>query len=113
MVYALSIAVERTSFFRRLAPLLDDSKWLVLMGDWNAILHPKIDKVGQGASRLGRCESHLVGLMTRHDLVDKFRLDHPGWEMWMWLDSSPSAHGVIVIVVGNGHSDMGSNPGRD
>ena len=24
-----------------------------------------------------------------------------------------SAYGVMVIVVGNGHSDTGSNPGRD
>ena len=31
------------------------------------------------------CESSLIGLMTRHDLVDRFRLDHPG------LDSSPFA----------------------
>ena len=23
------------------------------------------------------------------------------------------AHGVMVIVVGNGHSDMSSNPGQD
>ena len=29
--------------------------------------------------------------MTRHDLVDRFRLDHPGREMWTWLESSPSA----------------------
>ena len=29
--------------------------------------------------------------MTRHDLVDRFRLDHPGREMWTWLDSSHSA----------------------
>ena len=83
--------MERVSFFRRLAPFLDDTKRLVLMGDWNAILGPKIDKVGRGASRLGRCESSLVGFMTRHDLVDRFRLDHPGQEMWTWLDSSPSA----------------------
>ena len=41
----------------------------------NAILDPKIDKVGKGAS---------------HDLVDRFRLDHPGREMWMCLDRSPS-----------------------
>ena len=34
---------------------------LVLMGDWNAILDPKIDKVGRGASSAGRCESSLVG----------------------------------------------------
>ena len=93
VVYAPNIIAERVSFFRHLAPFLDDTKRLVLMGDWNAILDPKIDKVGWGASRLGRCESSLADLMTCHDLVDRFRLDHPGWEMWMWmwLDSSPSA----------------------
>ena len=99
-VYSPNIVVERVSFFRRLAPFLDDTKRLVLMGDWNAILDPKIDKVGRGARRVGRCESSLAGLMTRHwrmwvkvvdDLVDRFRLDHPGREMWTWLDSSPSA----------------------
>ena len=90
-VYASNIAAERGSFFRRLAPFLDDTKRLVLMGDWNAILDPKIDKAGWGASRLGRCESSLVGFVTRHGLVDRFRLDHPGREMWTWLDSSPSA----------------------
>ena len=90
-VYAPNIVLERVSFFRRLAPFLDDTKRLVLMGDWNAILDPKIDKVGRGARRVGRCESSLAGLMTRHDLVDRFRLDHPGREMWTWLDSSPSA----------------------
>ena len=89
-VYAPNIAVERVFFFRRLAPFLDDSKRLVLMGDWNAILDPKIDKIGRGASRSGRCESSLVDLITRHDLVDRFRLNHPGREMWTWLDSSPS-----------------------
>ena len=61
------------------------------MGDWNAILDPKIDKVGWGSSRLGRCESSLVDFMARHDLVDRFRLDHSGREMWTWLASSPSA----------------------
>ena len=67
------------------------------MGDWNAILDPKIDKVGRGARHVGRCESSLAGLMTRHDLVDRFRLDHPGWEMWTWLDSSPSAKVVSYL----------------
>ena len=90
-VYAPNIAVERVSFFRRLAPFLDDTKQLVLMGDWNAILDPKIDKVGRGARSAGRCDSSLVGFVTRHGLVDRFRLDHPGREMWTWLDTSPSA----------------------
>ena len=90
-VYAPNIVAERVSFFRRLAPFLDDTKWLNLMVDWNAILDPKIDKAGRGARRLGRCESSLVGLMTRHNLVDRFRLDRPGQEMCTRLDSSPSA----------------------
>ena len=91
VVYVSNIAAERVSFFRRLASFLDDTKRLVLMGDWNAILDPKIDKVGQGASQVGRCESSLVGFVTCHSLVDRFHLDHPGREMWTWLDSSPSA----------------------
>ena len=90
-VYAPNIVAERVSLFRRLAPFLDDTKRLVLMGDWNAILDPKIDEVGRGSRGLGRRESSLVDLMTRHDLVDRFRLDQPRWEMWTWLDSSPSA----------------------
>ena len=96
------ITAERVSFFRRLGPFLDVTKRLVLMGDWNAILDPKVDKVGRGASRLGRCESSLVGLTTRHDLVDRFRLDHQGREMWTWLDSSPSAKvdSYLNIVLG-------------
>ena len=87
VVYTPNFAAERVSFFCRLAPFPDDSKRLVLVGDWNAILDRKIDRVGRGARRLGKCESSLVG----HDLVDRFRLDHPGWEMWTWLDSLPFA----------------------
>ena len=49
VVYAPNITAERVPFFRRLGPFLDDSKRLVLMGDWNAILDPKIDKVRRGA----------------------------------------------------------------
>ena len=29
------------------------------------------------------------------------------------MSEKAGAHGVMVIVVGNGHSDMSSNPGRD
>ena len=45
-----------------------------------------------GARRSGRCESSLIDLMARHDLVDRFRQDHPGREMWTWLDSSLSVY---------------------
>ena len=59
---------------------------------WNAILDPKIDKAGQGASRSGRCESSLVNFLAEFDLIDRYRLDHSGREMWTWLGSSSSGH---------------------
>ena len=80
------------SFFRRLALLLDDWKRIVLVSDWNVILDSKIDRVSRGARGSGRCENSLIDLMARHDLVDRFRLDHPGWEIWTSLDSSPYFH---------------------
>ena len=89
-VYAPNGVGERRSFFRRLELFLDDPKRIILVDDWNAILDPKIDKAGWGASGSDRCESSLIGLMAQHDLVDRFRLDHPGREMWAWPDSSPS-----------------------
>ena len=46
VIYTPNIAVERVSFFHRLALFLDNLKWLVLMGERNGILNLKIDKVG-------------------------------------------------------------------
>ena len=74
-VHAPNITVEIRSFFRR---FLSDSKRLVLEGSGNAILDPKIDKAGRGASELEMCESSLIDLVVEHDLIDRFRLDHPG-----------------------------------
>ena len=59
-VYAPNITVERVSFFRRLAPFLDDSKQLVLMGDWNAILDLMIDKVRRGGVKAALSTLYLV-----------------------------------------------------
>ena len=80
--YAPNIAAERVSFFRRLAPFLDNPKRIVLMGDWNTILDPKIDRVGREARGSRRCESSLIDFMARQDSVDRIRLVHPGRELW-------------------------------
>ena len=89
-VYAHTCVGKRRSFFRRLEQFLDDPKRIILDGDWNAILDPKIDKAGWGASGSDKCESSLIEQMAQHELVDRFRLDHPGREMWKWFDSSLS-----------------------
>ena len=77
-VYAPNYIDERRSVFRRLELFFGDSKWIVLVGDWNTILDAKIDKVGKGVSGLDRCESSLVDFMARFNFVDSFRLDHQG-----------------------------------
>ena len=88
-VYAPNVARERRIFFSQIGTFLTDPKRLVLLGDWNAILDPKIDRRG-GASGLGRPDRTLVDFVEDFDLVDRFRLDHPGVEMWTWTHSSPS-----------------------
>ena len=89
-VYAPNSAVERCPFLCWLRSFLDASKWTVLVGDWNAILDPNIDRASQGASGLVRCDSSLSDLLTEFNLIDRYRLDHPGREMWTWIGSSPS-----------------------
>ena len=47
--------------------------------------------------------------MAHHDLVDRFRLDHPGREMWTWLDSSPSVRArsyLDRVLVRRANSDF-------
>ena len=89
-VYAPSTSGERRSFYRRLEPFLDDSKRIILMDDWNAILDPKVDKDGRGARRLERFESSLINFLAEFDLIYRFRLDHPGRKMWTWMGNLPS-----------------------
>ena len=42
-----NITAETVSFYRWLVPFLEDLKWIVLVGDWNAILDPKIGLEGE------------------------------------------------------------------
>ena len=69
VVCAPNSAGERRPFFRRWEPFLDDPKRIVLVGDWNAILDPKIDKGGRGTSGSARCESSLIDLLAEFDLI--------------------------------------------
>ena len=76
-VYEPNVAVKRHLFFWRLESFLDASKRTVVVGDWNAILDPTIDRAGRGVSGSARCDRSLLDFLTEFDLIDRYRLDHP------------------------------------
>ena len=111
-VHVPNSATERRSSLRRLASFLDASRRTVLMGDWNTILDPNIDRASRGASSLARCDSGLSDFLTEFDLVDRYRLD-PGKEMWTWIGSSSSGQVrsyLDRVLVGRADSDLVACP---
>lgn len=73
-VYASTGAV-RSDFFRRLETFLGESRTLVLVGNWNSILHAWKDCVGLVHSR-EVCKS-LENLLGFLQLSDRYQLGFP------------------------------------
>ena len=112
-VYVPNTAAERCPFLRQLGSFLDALRRTVLMGDWNAILDPNIDRVSRGASRLVRCDSGLSDFLTVFDLINRYRLDHPEREMWTWIGSLPSGrvrYYLNRVLVRRADSDLVACP---
>ena len=113
VVHVPNTTAERRSFLRRLRSFLDASKRTVLVGDWNAILDPNTDRAGRGANSVVRCDNALSDFLTEFELVDRFRLGHPGWEMWTWIRNSPSGQVrsyLDRVLVSRADSDLISCP---
>ena len=112
-VHVPNATAERRSFLRRLGSFLDASMRTVLVGDWNAILDTNIDRAGRGASSVARCDNALSDFWTEFELVDRFRLDHPGREMWTWIGNSPSGQVQSYldrVLVSRADSDLVAGP---
>ena len=89
-IYAPNIAAEQVSFIQQLALFLNDPKWTVFVGDWNAILDPKIDTfhfIEQTDHRLVMVNLRLV---NRSSLAGKWKFNTSLLEIrdfWNWLES--------------------------
>ena len=55
---------------------------------------------------IGKCDCLQMILISRY-------LNPYGWVNYHYKKENGGARGVRVIVVGNGHGDTSSNPGRD
>ena len=87
-IQVLTCTAERRYFVQWLGPHLVDSDRIVWIKDW--ILDPKFHRVGLGVTWSAQYKSSLIDFIAEFDLVDRFRLDQPGWEMWTLTHSSPS-----------------------
>ena len=87
-VYAPNIAACWVSFFS--AVIVSRRSKTDSFSGWLECDLWSLEGVGSGIRGLGRCESSLIDLMARHDLVDRFCLDHPRRKICAWLDTSSS-----------------------
>ena len=75
-------ASSRTSF---------RSKRVILVGDWNAVLDPNLDRGAISAGTNTLDARYFRDFVQRLDLVDKFRERHPNKIVWTWTGRGASA----------------------
>ena len=93
-VHAPNNTRKRRNFLKTLEPYLSDPKRTILMGDWNSILDPEIDRAGKGnggSGWNGNPDDTLINFLAEHRLVDRYRQDHPKEKVWTWTNSNADA----------------------
>ena len=85
-----NVTSELPAFFRRIEPYVP-SKRVILVGDWNAVLDPNLDRgaITVGTNTLDA--RHFCDFVQRLDLVDKFRERHPNKIACTWTGRGASA----------------------
>ena len=89
-VYGPNANSELPDFFRRIEPFMTSSRRLVLAGDWNAVLDPKIDRGGARRDTNNLDAKLFRNFVERFDLADKFREEHPNKVEWTWTGRGAS-----------------------
>ena len=90
-VYGPNVTRKLPAFFRRIEPYVVPSKRVILVGDWNAVLDPNLDRgaISTGTNTLDA--RYFRDFVQRLDLVDKFRERHPNKIIWTWTGRGASA----------------------
>ena len=72
-VYGPNASNELPAFFRHIGPYVIPSKAVILVGDWNAVLDPNLDRGATSAGTNTLDVRHFREFVERFYLVDKFR----------------------------------------
>ena len=59
-----------------------------------------------------KLDAHSTNTLGK-DMKKNVLVSYPAWVEGLGRKKNGGARGVMVIVVGNGHGDMSSNPGQD
>ena len=90
-VYGPNTTSELPAFFRRIEPYVVPSKRVILVGDWNAVLDPNLDRGATSAGTNPLDARYFREFVQKFDLVDKFRERHPNKIVWTWTGRGASA----------------------
>ena len=82
---------ELPAFFRRIEPYVIPSMRVILVGDWNAILDPNLDRGAISAGTNTLDARYFREFVQKLDLIDKFRERHPNKIAWTWTGRGASA----------------------
>ena len=72
-VYGPNAISELPAIFRCIEPFMIPSKWVILVGDWNAVLDPNLDRGAINAGTNTLDASYFCEFVEWLDLVDKFQ----------------------------------------
>ena len=90
VVYGPNATSELPAFFRHIEPYVTPSKRVILVGDWNAVLDPNLDRGAISAGTNTLDATHFREFVQRLDFVDKFREWHPNKIAWTWTGRGAS-----------------------
>ncbi|GBG85813.1 hypothetical protein CBR_g40623 [Chara braunii] len=94
--YSLNGSQQREDLVERLKEILDGTRHLILVGDWNATLDPSLDKLSGGvrSEEEGWTEESLPihRLMTSLELIDPYRLHYPYERQFTYRKRNRSQH---------------------
>jgi len=97
-VYGPNATSELPDFFRRIEPYVTSSRRVVLTGDWNAVLDPRVDR-GEGSRATNNLDAkHFRDFVERFDLVDKHREEHPDKVEWTWTGRGASGRQLSSYI---------------
>ena len=97
--YGPNATSELPAFFRRIEPYVISSKRVILVGDWNAVLNPNLNRGAISAGTNTLDARYFREFVQRLGLVDKFRERHPNKMTWTGRGASAQLYSYLDRVL--------------